>query len=211
MNEIFNEDYFERGLESGLSCYSNYRWLHKQTIMACGAIIKFAEIEKEHTLLDFGASKGFYVKGFLELGIESWGWDISKYAVDNCHPDVKDRMTLLDMNQSFPKNRWYDWVLAKDVLEHLAIDKMRIFLKDIPAPRGYFIIPLGLGNRFNDPRNNMDITHKLCMPAWWWGLEILKERWTIIKYAEEVPGLKQAWATKDAYGHFICRRLGETR
>jgi SAM-dependent methyltransferase len=210
MTILYNEDYFEHGCEKGISLYDNYRWLPELTIPLCSSIIKYMDIKSNQTLLDYGCSKGFMVKAMIELGIDTYGWDISEYAINNCHPDVKSRVKLINKNE-YSKDRWYDWVLAKDVLEHMEISELRDFLHSIPSGRGYFIIPLGIGGKYNDPRNNFDITHKLAFPAWWWALEFNKTNWSVIKYSEKVEGIKQTWPTHDAYGHFVCMRLDETK
>lgn len=205
----FDEAYFERGLESGLSCYENYHWMGDVTVDACRAIMRHTGIIEGQRVLDFGCCKGYYVKAMRMLKVMAEGWDISKYAIANCDPDVKEHLKLLTGTQ-FPESHWFDWVIAKDVLEHMTIEQLRHFFQHIPAGRAYLIIPLGVGH-FYDKRNDMDKTHKTCMPAWWWGDFITRERWSIVRYDEQVDGIKQTWASRDAYGHFLCARLDETK
>lgn len=78
--EVFNEDYFERGVETGVSAYKNYRWLPHYSLPAANSIKK---IYGEVTFLDFGCAKGYLVKALRLLGLDAYGYDVSKYAVEN--------------------------------------------------------------------------------------------------------------------------------
>ena len=46
-------------------------------------IIKYCRLKKGSKILDIGCAKGFLVKDLLNLGIDSYGIDISRYALDN--------------------------------------------------------------------------------------------------------------------------------
>jgi len=63
----FNEDYYERGVELGISGYSNYRWMPELTIPMCHEMINILNIKDDETILDFGCAKGYVVKGFRLL------------------------------------------------------------------------------------------------------------------------------------------------
>src|ERR1700740_2512308 len=55
-----------------------------------------------------------------EKGFDTWGVDISRYAIENAHCTVKEHLSLLDQ-VSFRKleEEGFDLILAKDVLEHV--------------------------------------------------------------------------------------------
>ena len=72
---VYNESYFERGLESGLSLYQNYRWIPELTIPMAMTIIDFLGIKRHQTILDFGCAKGFLVKAFRLLYRSAYGVD----------------------------------------------------------------------------------------------------------------------------------------
>ena len=76
---LFNEDYYERGLEKGISGYSNYRWMPELTIPMCAMLNESLGIKLGQRILDFGCAKGFIVRAFRLLHREAWGYDPSEY------------------------------------------------------------------------------------------------------------------------------------
>ena len=117
----YNEEYYERGEELGISGYTKYRWLPKLTIPMCERFITYLGINKEDNLLDFGCAKGFTVNAFNSLGYNCYGVDISDYAISKCDPEIKDRLRLYTGDDSLNHDRFdkFDYIFAKDVFEHI--------------------------------------------------------------------------------------------
>ena len=44
--QYFDEDYYERGAETGKSLYSHYRWMPELTIPMCHHIAKYLELKE---------------------------------------------------------------------------------------------------------------------------------------------------------------------
>lgn len=118
-NDKFEQDYFRnRGLLSKGTLTLNHYWAkyikpNKKTRRA------------DSRLLDLGCGIGHLIKK-AEQHYESFGIDISKWAVDYCNTTLKTGKAIQGdiKNLSFP-NDYFDIVCAFDVLEH--IDK-----KDLP-------------------------------------------------------------------------------
>ena len=81
-----------------------------------------------NTILVIGCSIGNEVWAYKENGFNSYGIDISKFAIDNAMPEIKNRCEVADIRHSFTthsfssKNKQYgyfDNVTAFDVLEHI--------------------------------------------------------------------------------------------
>lgn len=110
--EIFDEDYYLHGRKSGKSLYENYRWLPELTIPMALSIVEHLGIDLPESVCDFGCARGYIVKALRILGIEAFGVDISEWAIKHCDPEVKPYVSthLKDI---------YDWIIAKDVLEHV--------------------------------------------------------------------------------------------
>jgi SAM-dependent methyltransferase len=72
-------------------------------------------------VLDIGCAKGFLVKAFRELGIESYGVDVSEYAISKSPESVKPLLFISDLNSDhlpFEDNS-FDTITFLGVLEHL--------------------------------------------------------------------------------------------
>ncbi|KKM61779.1 hypothetical protein LCGC14_1528260, partial [marine sediment metagenome] len=161
----YDETYFERGLESGISCYQNYRWIPELTIPLAMTLIDYLGIVRGEKILDYGCAKGYLVKALRLLYRDAWGLDISQYAIDHsegcCY--LKEGNIVHNSYLTFPSE--FDLCIAKDVFEHiLDIDQV---LEWIPANRLFVIVPLGDRVKFNVPVNNFDKTHCNC-----WDIDI---------------------------------------
>ena len=49
--QFFDENYYERGAETGKSLYSHYRWMPELTIPMCHHIAKYLELKVDNSLL----------------------------------------------------------------------------------------------------------------------------------------------------------------
>ena len=49
--QYFDEDYYERGAETGKSLYSHYRWMPELTIPMCHHIAKYLELKETDKVL----------------------------------------------------------------------------------------------------------------------------------------------------------------
>jgi len=113
--ETFGEDYYLNGIEAGISNYVDYRWLPELTIPMAKSFIEIFGIKKENTVLDFGCSRAYFVKALREHGVFAYGVDVSKWAIENCHEDVKAFVS----NDLYVYHNPYEYIFSKDVLEHI--------------------------------------------------------------------------------------------
>lgn len=87
------------------------------------------------TLLDIGCSAGDLARCLRQFGYDPYGIDISKYAVERCHPDMQQRLACDDItlapkhllsyaapHEEFPEQ--FDNVIATDLLEHIYEDDL---------------------------------------------------------------------------------------
>jgi ubiquinone/menaquinone biosynthesis C-methylase UbiE len=111
----FGKEYFDGNRKFGYGGYFyDCRW---QTVAK--DIIKFYSLKKGDKVLDVGCAKGFLVKDLLDKGIDAYGIDISKYAVKNCHKDVKDRISLGNAKKLNFADKSFKLVLAINVIHNL--------------------------------------------------------------------------------------------
>jgi 2-polyprenyl-3-methyl-5-hydroxy-6-metoxy-1,4-benzoquinol methylase len=187
---FYDEDYYERGHESGKSLYENYHWMPELTIPMCHHIARYCDFDYETKVLDFGCAKGYVTKAFRMLGYNAFGVDISEYAC----PTKEDRNHFecirplqSDLRQNLRRyrkehegeDRWYahwntekyDWIIAKDVLEHIPYDdierQLDIFRRN--ATGVFAVIPLGVDGKYIVPEYEHDQSHFIREnEAWWW-------------------------------------------
>ena len=90
MKELYDENYFERGLQLGISGYTAYSWMPELTLKMANFLIEDLDL-KENKVLDYGCAKGYLVKALRHYGITAFGYDASKYAISETLP--KDSST----------------------------------------------------------------------------------------------------------------------
>ncbi len=156
----YTADYFLRGKELGLSNYQDYRWLGELSLTFAAYVRRHLAIPDHARVLDVGCSRGYLVKALRMLNIDAYGYDISEWAIQNCDPDVKELVT----NDWTILDTQYDFITAKDVLEHIPTDSLQELLKTVCtlARRAIFIVvPLTAytGGRYIRDEDEADKTH----------------------------------------------------
>lgn len=190
----FDEDYFIRGIATGKSAYENYTWKPGLTMPLAKKLIRVMGINiwNRETFLDVGCSRGYVVKAMLDCGVNAWGYDISEWAVNNCHPDAKHRV------HTTIQHRFYDHVFCKDTLEHIEPVILASMLMDLLPMIGksmLIIVPLAetKGGKYLRKEDNLDATHVIRWPLEEWMSFVQScingEQFTLSS-SWHVPGLK---------------------
>ncbi len=208
----YDEDYFLRGKQSGKSLYSDYRWLPDLTIPMVQHIVDHCGIQKGERVLDFGCARGYSVKALRGLGYDAFGVDISEWAIANADPEVKPHCYLAS---DVPFSQWSpDWVIAKDVLEHVEyVERVVANLMRV-ARRGVFaVVPLAEFNNsdYIIEEYEKDITHIQRWPLVKWVEMFLRHGWRV-EAAYRLPGVKDnyykpGWELGN--GFITARRIEE--
>lgn len=73
------------------------------------------------TVLDAGCAMGFLVESLRQRGVEAFGMDVSEYAIQNVHPDIKPYCWVGSITEPFPQR--YDLIVSIEVLEHMPADE----------------------------------------------------------------------------------------
>jgi hypothetical protein len=169
MADSFNEDYYLRGVEKGVSNYQDYRWLPDQTLPMVDYLKRYLAIKDGQSLYSFGCALGFDVKALRMRGVDACGYDISDWAIANCDPAVKDYVSnRLDLH-----SHKYDYVYSKDVLEHLTQEDIFFTVPQLiraARKRCLFIVPLTqeIGGAYLNPLDEKDTTHQIRWPLDKW-------------------------------------------
>lgn len=210
-NNKYDKDYFENGLISGVSCYLNYRWLPELTIKMAHNLIKKLEFKNKSVILDFGCAKGYLVKALRILDINAYGCDSSEYAISNSDAEVRSFCKLITKEDKLiPFDIGFDWIITKDVLEHLdelMIDNLLIQAKK-KTSKMFHVIPLGDENdKFIIPEYEKDKTHILAKTKEWWIEKFNENGWRTVSFDYNIKGLKDNWTQRyeKGNGFFILK------
>ncbi len=129
MDPTFGVAYFDKTRDTG---YGGYHYDGRWTPVA-ETLIKQYQLNAESKVLDIGCGKGFLLKGLLDVcpEMEIRGTEISKYAMENAHPDVKD---LIDFGSAekldYPDN-YFDCVTSINTFHFLSPENCEMALKEM--------------------------------------------------------------------------------
>lgn len=210
MQEIFGEDYYLRGTKTGLSNYENYQWVPHLTLPHAAGIKKYLEIQDGESALEIGTARGYLVNALRILNVTAFGYDISQWAIENCHPSVKEFVS----NQLVCPAMSYDYIIAKDTFEHIEVEELRNLLKLLVkgARKAIFIIvPLTseVGGKYVCPKDELDPTHKIRWPLSEW-INFLQDfdRRMVVNGSYYIHGIKEAnTAWENSCGFFTIKRF----
>lgn len=207
---MYDEDYFLRGRETGKSLYENYRWMPELTIPMAQAIVDHCGINKGARVLDFGCARGYLVKALRGLGYTAYGYDISEWAINNADPDVYHHLTCRD-GLAFEPGIRYEWIIAKDVFEHVQSVGLTIRKLQTYATKGIFaVVPLSLidDGEYVVKEYEQDITHIHRLTLTSWVKKFLRTGWSV-EAAFRVPGVKDNYAQyRRGNGFLTVRKIG---
>lgn len=200
----YDQDYYENGKRSGKSCYENYRWLPDLTIDMSKSIASFLTIEEGQRVLDYGCAKGFMVKAFRMMGIDSYGVDISQYAIEKLDEDVLQYCRLIKRpSDAFDQS--YDWLLTKDVLEHMEFADLKELLVSArnSVKRMFHVFPLGDDGAYRIAEYHEDVTHIHAENEQWWCNLFEDCGWKIVDKGYGIDGLKDNWKDVHSEGNYF--------
>jgi len=206
-NNFYDQAYYEDGLRSGKSLYENYRWLPDLTLSLAEVVLQiakkspsFSEISNP-VIIDYGCAKGYLVKALRILGIQSFGIDVSKYAIASAPPDIKNFVTCLDLKENPYPAFWPtpDYIVAKDVLEHHTAIELPYYLEELRklCARILVVVPLGDGKRYFIEEYENDPSHFIKEDLEWWK-DVLTQVGFKVEATYDVGELKANWK-----GHHI--------
>jgi cyclopropane fatty-acyl-phospholipid synthase-like methyltransferase len=201
-SKFYNRDYFENGIVNGISGYMNYRWMPELTLRMVHYLAENLPLQRDQKILDFGCAKGFVVKALKILDFDAYGVDISEYATKNADGDIRDYCRLVTgVRDRQLYDQHYDWLLSKDVFEHIVEEELEFLLKkSVPyVDRMFAVIPVAANdysNEFIVPDYNRDITHVTIKSKEWWQDLFQSTGWTVEKMASEFPGCKESWTSR---------------
>ena len=210
MNNKYDQDYYQNGVAAGKSCYENYRWIPELTYPLAFSILKYLGIENCNSILDYGCAHGFIAKALKDFGVNAYGVDISDYAVANSPQELKGRTfkisednTLDHIVKNIIKINKFDYVISKDVFEHIEPDLLAEILSELSLITNnlFVVVPLGDNGKYRIEAYHRDITHVIAEDELWWNKILTDNGWIIKDFQHSVPGIKQNWTEINKTGN----------
>jgi SAM-dependent methyltransferase len=126
----FGEDFFDGDRRHGYGGFSYSSRFWQPVIPDFKA---HWSLSAESSILDVGCAKGFMLYDFQQLipGISVTGIDISKYAIDNALPEVKDNLSIGCASQIDFDDNSFDVVISINTIHNLDIDGCAQALREI--------------------------------------------------------------------------------
>lgn len=127
----YGEDYWDGDRKFG---YGGYRYIPGRWKPVAEALIERYRLGPGSKVLDVGCGKGFllYELQLIEPKLELHGFDISKYGLDCCPPDLKASTFIHKAQEEFPfPSRSFDLVVSLGTLHNLHIYELEISLNEI--------------------------------------------------------------------------------
>lgn len=209
-DELFGENYYMNGIESGVSNYVNYKWLPELTLAMARSFMEIFGVKKGDIVLDWGCAKGFFVKALREHRVRAFGVDISEWAIKNCDPDVVGY--VYNKLEDCPSE--FQYIFSKDVLEHIPTDQLTKILENLFAictEAAIFIVPLAKseGGEYIYPNDELDKTHihRKTLQGWVDLIEPFATDFAIF-VSQKIPSLKKASEQfNGSTGIIYCKKI----
>jgi cyclopropane fatty-acyl-phospholipid synthase-like methyltransferase len=201
--EIYDEEYFERGLKTGKSGYENYRWLPNRIHKEIRSVIYILGIQPKERVLDFGCAKGYWVKGFRDYGIEAFGCDTSEYAISHCDKSVKP---FLFNKLEFKE---YDYIVSRNTFEHIDEYELHEILNQFAMMTTtlFFTVPLAKSDGGEYIMQSLDTTHKLKWTNEHWISFCHECGWKLKELYYNIKGIHDKWDNyPNAIGFYVFKR-----
>jgi len=109
--ELFGSYYYAHNCDTPYSRAEN--WMSFFDQVASHLITDF----EPRSVLDAGCAWGLLVERLRAHGVEAYGIDISEYAIQNVHPDIREYCQVGSITDPFPRR--YDLIISIEVLEHM--------------------------------------------------------------------------------------------
>ncbi len=113
--------------------YGGYKYIENRWLPVAEKINSFYKLKKKPKILDVGCGKGFLLYEFLKIipEAEIYGLDISKYAIENSKPEIKNNLILGNSNNLPWPDNYFDLVISINTFHNLYSYDLSNSLKEI--------------------------------------------------------------------------------
>ena len=114
--------------------YGGYKYIEGRWKKVAKELISDYNLTNKSKILDVGCGKGYLLYDLKkELnGLQVYGYDISAYAIENSHPEIKKNLFVHDADKKldFP-NDYFDLVISLGTLHNLEISELKNSIQEI--------------------------------------------------------------------------------
>jgi SAM-dependent methyltransferase len=156
MTQVFDEQYYR---SNNYVDYLSKRERYVKTAEEIQQVFqKFSVIDQDSTILDYGCSLGFLIKGFEKVGFKNvCGYDISDWAVEQAR---KNGCNILNHAHGT-----FDLGIFLDVLEHMSDQQIAELFAGLKLDKVLVRIPCAVAEKpdeFYLEVSRRDVTHINC-------------------------------------------------
>lgn len=210
MKNLFNRDYFENGINVGVSLYTNYRWIPELTLPMAFRMIEFLGIKSTDKVLDYGCAKGYLVQAMRLLYRDCYGVDVSEYAVGESEKHVRPYIHIINDSEDLfklPFGNSFNHVIAKDVFEHIPKEELNIVVSCLRkiSQNLFVVVPLGDGEKYYESAYEFDKTHVIKEDVDWWSKLFQKSGFSVEDVRYKISGIKDNWKCENGNGMFLLK------
>src|SRR4051812_49643621 len=114
-------------------CYGGYRYMEGRWEKVARAMVEHYGLKPGDRILDVGCGKGFLLYDFTKVvpGLEVHGIDVSTYAIENAHPDIKSRLKMANATDLPFEAGSFDLVYSLNTLHNLYCYELDNSLREI--------------------------------------------------------------------------------
>lgn len=136
----FGKEFFDGSRDTG---YGGFGYMPRFWEPVVPTFQEHWNLQSGDSVLDVGCAKGFMIFDMQRLipGLEVRGIDISQYAVENCHPPVKDYLSVASCDNLPFKNNSFDVTISITTVHNMDYEGCIKTLREIErvSRRGSFI------------------------------------------------------------------------
>jgi len=174
----YDADYFEHGIKS--NWLRGYHWTEFAGLFRETARLLVEGFSEAKSFLDVGCAKGFLVRALREVGVDAWGCDHSRFALDGAHDAIAPYLIESCATQLRPE-RTFDVVVAMNVLESLTEEQLNRFLKSALGWTEQAIVAVIATDEESEEStrasHDRDLSRILRRPRAWWHEQFLRAGW----------------------------------
>lgn len=126
----FGKEYFDGTRNQG---FGGYNYNPKYWLPVAKRMKKYYRLKADATILIVGASKGFLMHDFKKVLPKATviGVDISRYAIENCLPDLKPFISVANAKQLPFGDNTFDLVVSINTIHNLPLEECCLALEEI--------------------------------------------------------------------------------